>query len=124
VSKDDPDAEQAVRREHEREHQGNYRAQAPRHLGEAHQLAACPAWGQLPHEGERGGHVGTDGKPYQEGADDEHRGVERKDHPQGTECVEEKIVLIDPLPAQEVAEPAPDHRADRRPDRVRADGRE
>src|SRR4051812_20031642 len=106
MEEDYPNPQKLVRREHEREHQGDYRAQAPRDLGEAHQLAARLAGSQLPYESERGRHVGADGEPYQEGADNEHRGVKRKDHPKGTKGVEEKIVLVDPLAPQEVAEPA------------------
>src|SRR5918998_3869378 len=71
VSEDYPDTEQPVRREHEREHQGDDRAQAPSDLGKPHQLATCPGRSQLSDEGKRGGHVGADGDPHDDGSDEE-----------------------------------------------------
>src|SRR5215212_9839654 len=124
VGEDYPASEHAVRREHESQHVHDYRAQAPCHLAEAHEPAAGPAGRELPDQRERGRYIRAYRDANYEGSDEEHRQVGREDDQERAQAVDEQVVLIDALAAEKVAEPAPDQGPYRRPEGVRAQGRE
>jgi hypothetical protein len=124
VQEDDPDAEQTQGRERQRQPEHNHRAEAPGDLGEPQQPAARLVRRKFAHQCERRRHVGANGDPDDEGADEEHLAVDRQRDQENAERIDHEVILVDAFAAQLVPQPASNKRTDRAAQGIRSDGSE
>ena len=97
---------QAEQRDAERQrHQG---ADVPKDLGQSGDAAPGLAGRRLGDQRPRGGHVGPDGQPDHEVAEDQHPGCLGENDPQHAERVEQQVPLVDPLAPQPITDAPPD----------------
>jgi hypothetical protein len=93
-------------------------ADVPQHLGQARDAAPALAGRRLGDERPRGGHVGADGQPDHEVAEDQHPGCLGENDPEHPERVEQQVPLVDLLAAEPVTDPAADQGTQSGGDRI------